>query len=51
MVIVRIWEGLGNQLFQYAFARALQIRTGKKVALDISGIYKQILDGDITKRR
>lgn len=51
MVIVRIWEGLGNQLFQYAFARALQIRTGKKVALDISGIYKQILEGDITKRR
>ncbi len=34
MIIVRIWEGLGNQLFQYAFARKLQTM-GKKVYLDI----------------
>lgn len=34
MIIVRIWEGLGNQLFQYAYARALQERTGKLVYLD-----------------
>ena len=24
MVIVRIWEGLGNQMFQYAYARAMK---------------------------
>lgn len=36
MVIVRIWEGLGNQLFQYAYARALALRTGQKVYLDVS---------------
>lgn len=36
MVIVRIWEGLGNQLFQYAYARALELRTRQKVYLDIS---------------
>lgn len=36
MVIVRIWEGLGNQLFQYAYARALALRTGQRVYLDIS---------------
>lgn len=35
MVIVRIWEGLGNQLFQYAFARALSLSAGQKVFLDI----------------
>ena len=23
MIIVRIWEGLGNQMFQYAYARFL----------------------------
>ena len=23
MIVVRIWEGLGNQMFQYAYARAL----------------------------
>lgn len=34
MIIVKMWEGLGNQLFQYAFARALQIRTGQKVFID-----------------
>jgi len=36
MVIVRIWEGLGNQMLQYAYAKALQLRTGQKVYLDIS---------------
>lgn len=35
MIIVRIWEGLGNQLFQYAFARALQERISKPVYLDV----------------
>jgi hypothetical protein len=36
MVVVRIWEGLGNQLFQYAYARALSLRTKDRVYLDIS---------------
>lgn len=35
MIIIRIWEGLGNQLFQYAFARKLQMM-GKEVYLDIT---------------
>lgn len=35
MIIVRIWEGLGNQLFQYAFARALSLSTDRKVFLDV----------------
>lgn len=34
MVIVRIYEGLGNQLFQYAYARALDLSTKQKVFLD-----------------
>lgn len=33
MIIIRIWEGLGNQLFQYAYARSLQVH-GHKVYLD-----------------
>ena len=44
MIIVRIWEGLGNQLFQYAYARALQLRTGQKVYLDTERIYKESLE-------
>lgn len=35
MIIVRIWEGLGNQLFQYAYARSLLQRTQTPVYLDV----------------
>lgn len=45
MIIVRIWEGLGNQLFQYAYARALQLRTGEKVYLDINRTFRIPLEG------
>lgn len=41
MYIVRMWEGLGNQMFQYAFARAIQHRTGQKVFLDADRTYKE----------
>lgn len=40
MVIVRIWEGLGNQMFQYAYARALKEK-GIDVRLDIDEAYKE----------
>jgi hypothetical protein len=43
MFIVRIWEGLGNQMFQYAYARELQRRTGEKVYLEGRRIYKDVL--------
>lgn len=33
MIYVRIWEGLGNQLFQYAYARALQLSSNQEVRL------------------
>ncbi len=54
MIIVRIWEGLGNQLFQYAYARALQERTGRKVYLDIRHVNRGDLPfekEDIVKRK
>lgn len=35
MIIVRIWEGLGNQFFQYAYARSLQQRIQIPVFLDV----------------
>ncbi len=37
MVIAQIIGGLGNQMFQYAAGRALSIRGGSPLALDISG--------------
>lgn len=38
MIVVKITDGLGNQLFQYAFARALKTRVRQEVYLDISDI-------------
>lgn len=38
MIVVKVCEGIGNQLFQYAFARSIQIRSGVKVFLD-TGSY------------
>jgi hypothetical protein len=36
MVIVRLMGGLGNQMFQYAAARATSLRTGAPLKLDLS---------------
>lgn len=45
MDIVKITDGLGNQMFQYAFARKLQILTGKVVYLDTRYInHEDLLD-------
>lgn len=38
MIVIKITDGLGNQMFQYAYAKALQIHLSKKVYLDISDI-------------
>lgn len=40
MLIVRIWEGLGNQMFQYAFARALSLRRHEEVKLDVEKVFQ-----------
>lgn len=41
IIIVRIWEGLGNQMFQYAYARALKER-GLDVRLDLDKAYDEM---------
>ena len=38
MLIVRIWEGLGNQMFQYAYARK-RMEEGIPVFLDLNKAY------------
>lgn len=42
MIVVKISDGLGNQLFQYAYAKWLQTRTRQKIYLDISDINRRI---------
>ena len=49
MVIVKVMGGLGNQMFQYALARKLQM-LGKRVKLDIS-YYQDIPDGDTLRTK
>lgn len=54
MIIVRIWEGLGNQLFQYAYARSLQERIQMQVYLDVRHCNKGDLPfekKDIVRRK
>ncbi|HEY1037277.1 MAG TPA: alpha-1,2-fucosyltransferase [Candidatus Paceibacterota bacterium] len=36
MIVLQLKAGLGNQMFQYAFAKALALRSGQKLALDLS---------------
>lgn len=45
ILIVRIWEGLGNQLFQYAYARALKEK-GLDVRLDMDKSYDEVFIKD-----
>lgn len=40
MIVVKISDGLGNQLFQYAYARMLSTRTKQKVYLDNSDVNR-----------
>lgn len=50
MIKVKIQAGLGNQMFQYALARAIQENTGKDVVLDLS-FYAPggVVPGDIPR--
>ena len=45
MVIVRLIGGLGNQMFQYALGRALALRHGVPVKLDIGGFEQYKVHG------
>lgn len=41
MIIIKIKGGLGNQLFQYAFARNLSEKTGAQITFDLSYFKQQ----------
>lgn len=47
--VVRIWEGLGNQMFQYAYARALQEKHEQTVYLEGRRIFRERLPYEDTK--
>jgi hypothetical protein len=36
MIVVKVFQGLGNQMFQYALAKALQVRHNVTVKLDLT---------------
>lgn len=41
MIIIKLWGGLGNQLFQYAFGYALSKERDQELSLDTSFYYNQ----------
>lgn len=49
MIIAKIYGGLGNQMFQYAFGRFLSIKHKVPLKLDITALQKD-LDPEFTKR-
>ncbi|MBB6271534.1 hypothetical protein HDF26_001961 [Pedobacter cryoconitis] len=44
MIIVKIWGGLGNQMFQYASAKGLSIKHNDQLQIDISHYGKLLAD-------
>lgn len=50
MIVVKIQGGLGNQLFQYAFAVYLRMHLPFDVALDLAWFTQQQKEGDISFR-
>lgn len=49
MIAVRIWEGLGNQMFQYAYARALKEKLNLPVFLEKDRVYREYFDNEDTQ--
>ncbi len=41
MVVVRVWGGLGNQIFQYAFGYAMAKKHNTELVLDMSFFYQK----------
>lgn len=49
MILVRLMGGLGNQLFQYATAKALACRCGTSVGIDV-GWYGSFAEGQTARK-
>lgn len=47
MNVVCIWQGLGNQMFQYAFAKSLEMHTGRKVYIDAENLSDKIIGEEL----
>jgi hypothetical protein len=50
MIITRLWGGLGNQMFQYAAGRALSLRSGVPLKLDIYDLVDRTPSVDFVYR-
>lgn len=48
MIILRLKAGLGNQMFQYAFARSLSLRRNEELLLDLSS-FKNMAARDTSR--
>ena len=50
MIIVKLMGGMGNQMFQYAFARSLSLKTNTEFKIDLSFLKRRDLGENFTYR-
>ena len=41
MIVVKLFGGLGNQLFQYAHSKKISLKTNQKLYLEIESGFKK----------
>jgi hypothetical protein len=51
LIIVKLQGGLGNQMFQYAFGRALSLAYGRELFLDLTALTGTIPRPGVTRRK
>jgi hypothetical protein len=50
MIIVKLMGGMGNQMFQYAFARSISLKTNTEFKIDLSFLKRRDLGENFTYR-
>jgi len=50
MIIVKLIGGMGNQMFQYAFARSISLKTNTEFKIDLSFLKRKDLGENFTYR-
>ena len=50
MVITKLMDGMGNQMFQYAFARKISVMSGRELKIDLSFLKRRDISPEFVYR-